>query len=563
MDDYAAAAASSSGSGGAGGGGEGRRRSYWRWSKADLFPEPSFRSWGAYGAAVSATAPRLRERLLHRSTSAEELVVLRRESEHPLRRCLSWLDLALLGFGSVVGSGIFVLTGLEAREAAGPAIPLSYAAAGLSALLSSFCYAEFAAEVPSAGGSFSYLRIELGESVAFLAAANILLEALVGAAGLARSWTSYFAALIGRDPDSLRIHAPALAAGFDRLDPIAVVVLAATSSLAAAGARLTSSLNAAASVLGLAVIGFVLAAGFARADPANLSPFLPFGAQGVFRAAAVVFWSYTGFDMVATMAEETRDPARDIPLGLVASMSAITAVYCAMSLALVMLQRYDRLDPDAAYAVAFASVGMGWARTRTPVHATILVTACSAGVAFFSSLDVLASVSSISTLFIFMLLALALLVRRYYVRDATPAPALRKLSLLLALIVGSSVALSAYWNSSHSDRWAGYAVLVPLWLASTLALAVLVPQQRAPKVWGVPLVPWLPSLSIAMNLFLMGSLGYAAYIRFAICTAVMVVYYGLFALHATYDMAHQVDKFAESKDDEGVGDGDPDVLPRN
>nr|CAD1843247.1 unnamed protein product [Ananas comosus var. bracteatus] len=312
--------------------------------------------------------------------------------------------------------------------------------------------------------------------------------------------------------------------------------------------------------------------------------------------------------MVATMAEETRDPARDIPLGLVASMSAITAVYCAMSLALVMLQRYDRLDPDAAYAVAFASVGMGWARyvvaagalkgmttgllvgalgqaryttqiarahmippflalvhprTRTPVHATILVTACSACVAFFSSLDVLASVSSISTLFIFMLLALALLVRRYYVRDATPAPALRKLSLLLALIVGSSVALSAYWNSSYSDRWAGYAVLVPLWLASTLALAVLVPQQRAPKVWGVPLVPWLPSLSIAMNLFLMGSLGYAAYIRFAICTAVMVVYYGLFALHATYDMAHQEDKFAESKDDEGVGDGDPDVLPRN
>ncbi|CAN6194930.1 unnamed protein product [Urochloa humidicola] len=341
--------------------GAGRR--YWRWSKADFFPEPSFRSWRAYGAALLSTAPRLRDRVTSRSSEAVEAGTLLAQSENPLRRCLSWVDLALLGFGSVVGSGVFVLTGQEARFDAGPAIPLAYAAAGFSALLSSFCYAELATEIPSAGGSFSYLRVELGDLAAFLAAGNILLEAVVGAAGLGRSWTSYLAALIGRDSDALRIHVPALPDGFNLLDPIAVVVLCATSTLAVSGARLTSTINSIASIAGIAIIAFVLGGGFAHFDSANLSPdFFPFGAAGVFRAAAVVYWSYTGFDMVATLAEETKNPGRDVPLGLITSMTAITVVYCAMSLVLVGMQRYSEIDANAAYSVAFAAAGMKWAR---------------------------------------------------------------------------------------------------------------------------------------------------------------------------------------------------------
>lgn len=560
-------------------------RSYWRWSKEDFFPEPSFRSWAAYREALSHTGLRLRNRLLYRSTDAAELLALPRRSEHGLRRCLTWWDLAWLGFGAVVGTGIFVLTGQEARFSAGPAIPLAYAIAGVSALLSSLVYAEFASDVPSAGGSFSYLRIELGEFVAYLAAANILLEALVGAAGLARSWTSYFATLLGRDPDALRIHAPALAAGFDLLDPIAVVVLIACSTVAMFGTRGTSTLNWLTSLLSVAVIGFIIAAGFTHANPSNLAPFFPMGAKGVFQAAAVVYWAYTGFDMVATMAEETRNPARDIPLGLIGSMSAITIVYCVMALVLVMMQRYDQLDPNAAYAVAFAAAGMRWAkylvalgalkgmttgllvgalgqgryttqiarahmippyfalvhpRTGTPVYATLLVTLSSAVIAFFSSLDVLASVSSISTLFIFALVALALLVRRYYDRESPQQPRahLAKLTFFLAAIVGSSVAVSACWNT-NPNGWIGFAVTVPLWFLSTLGLALLLPQQRTPKLWAVPLVPWLPSLSIATNVFLMGSLGYEAYVRFGICTAAMLAFYVLVGVHATYDVAQE------------------------
>lgn len=503
-----------------------------------------------------------------------------------MKRCLTWWDLIWIGFAAVVGTGIFVLTGQEARYVAGPAIVLSYAISGFSALLSVFCYAEFAVEIPAAGGSFSYLRVELGDFVAFIAAGNILLESLVGAAGLARSWTSYFATLLNRDPDSLRIRVSKLAEGFNLLDPIAVVVLVTCSSVAMVGTRLTSSLNWITSVLSSLVILFVIVAGFAHADASNLVPFFPYGARGVFEAAAVVYWAYTGFDMIATMAEETKNPQRDIPVGLIGSMSAITVVYCLMALALCMMQKYTDLDPNAAYSVAFASVGMKWAKTLvalgalkgmttallvgalgqgryttqiarahmippyfalvhpstgTPINATLLVTFCSACIALFSSLDVLASVSSISTLFIFMLMATALLVRRYYVKGITPKSDHLKFLVFLAMIIGSSIGMSVVW-SSKTGGWIGYAITVPLWFSGTLAIAVFLPQQRTPKVWGVPLVPWLPSLSITMNLFLMGSLGYQAYIRFGICTAVMLFYYVFFGLHATFDMAHQQDK---------------------
>lgn len=557
-------------------------RSYWRWSKRDFFPEPSFADFSAYRSAASSTLQRLRHQVFRRSTDADETHLLCRESENAMRRCLTWWDLTWLGFGSIVGTGIFVLTGEEARVNAGPAIVLSYLAAGISALLSVFCYTEFAVEIPSAGGSFSYLRVELGDFVAFIAAANILLEALVGAAGVARSWTSYFATLINLDPDALRIHTN-LAEGYNLLDPIAAVVLLACAFIAILGTRRTSILNYITSILGLAVIAFVIAAGSAHAKPSNLTPFMPFGAKGVFSAAAVVYWAYTGFDMVATLAEETKNPAKDIPLGLIGSMSGIIVLYAVMALILVMMQKYSELDVNAAYSVAFASVGMKWAKsivalgalkgmttgmlvgslgqgryttqiarahmippyfalvhpkTGTPIYATLLVTVLSAIIAFFSSLDVLASVSSISTLFIFMLMAVALLVRRYYVRDVTGKADQFKLIGFLIAIVGSSIGVSVCWNSSMTG-WIGYAVTVPLWFLSTLGLAVFVRKQKEPKVWGVPMVPWIPSLSIATNLFLMGSLGYQAFVRFGICTLVMLLYYFFVGVHATYDMVQQ------------------------
>ncbi|XP_056167918.1 cationic amino acid transporter 8, vacuolar-like [Syzygium oleosum] len=442
------------------------QRSYWRWSKQDFFPEESFVSFASYRTALSQTFPRLRDRILYRSTQSKELVELKKESENDMKRCLNWWDLMWLCFGSVVGSGIFVITGQEAHDHAGPAIVLSYAVSGLSALLSAFCYTEFAVEIPVAGAS------------------------------------------------------------------------------------------------------------------------------GVFAAAAIVYWSYTGFDMVATMAEETKKPSRDIPIGLAGSMTVITVIYCLMALALTMMQKYTKIDRNASYSVAFSRIGMKWAKyvvsicalkgmttsllvgalgqarymtqiarahmippwfalvhpkTGTPINATLLITVLSAVVAFFSSLDVLSSVLSFSTLFIFMLMAIAFLVRRYYVKGETPKSDLHKFLVYLFVIVASCIGGTAVWGT-NTGGWIGYVVAVIFWFLGTLGMQLL-PQRRAPQLWGIPLVPYLPSLSIGMNVFLIGSLGAEAFWRFFICTAVMILYYFLVGLHATYDVAHHIAQ--ESKVKEG------------
>lgn len=574
-------------------GAEVQQRSYWRWSKQDFLPEESFQSWANYKYAFSQTHFRFTDRLTSRSHDRNEIGELRKQSENDMKRCLTWWDLTWFGFGAVIGAGIFVVTGEEAHKHAGPAIVLSYVASGVSAMLSVFCYTEFAIEIPVAGGSFAYLRIELGDFAAFITAGNIILESIVGSAAVARAWTSYFTTLLNREPNSLRIHT-SLREGYNLLDPIAVGVLAIAATIAIISTRKTSVFNWIASAINTTVILFVIIAGFAHADTSNLKPFLPFGTEGIFKAAAVVYFAYGGFDSIATMAEETKNPPRDIPIGLLGSMSIITIIYCLMALSLCVMQPYTDIDPHAAYSVAFQRVGMKWAKylvalgalkgmttvllvgalgqarytthiarahmippwfalvhpkTGTPINATLLIVIASAVIAFFSGLEILTNLVSLSTLFVFTMMAVALLVRRYYVQEITPRRNLLRLVIFLLIIIASSAGISAYWGLKPNG-WVGYVITVPLWFLGTLGISVLLPQQRTPKTWGVPLVPWLPSLSIATNIFLMGSLGYEAFIRFGICTIVMLVYYFFFGLHATYDIAHQQHKPEPLKDND-------------
>ncbi|KAF7151101.1 hypothetical protein RHSIM_Rhsim02G0170900 [Rhododendron simsii] len=313
---------------------------------------------------------------------------------------------------------------------------------------------------------------------------------------------------------------------------------------------------------------------------------MPFGVKGLFQAAAIVGFAYEGFDAITTLAEETKKPSRDIPIGLLGSMSVITVIYCLIALSLSMMQKYTDIDPNAAYSVAFESVGMNWAKylvafgalkgmttvvlvavlaqarytmhiarahmippwfvlvhpkTRTPIYATLMMTTGSAVIAFFSSLDVLAGLLAVSNCFLSTLLPVALLVRRYYVTGITPRANVLKFVALLLLVLLSSAATSAYWALT-STCWIGYTITLPLWFLGTLGMSVLLPLQRTPRVWGVPLVPWFPSLAIVTNLFLMGSLDASAFIRFGICTVMIMVYYFFFGLHATYDMAHEPNK---------------------
>ncbi|KAI4297496.1 hypothetical protein L6164_037385 [Bauhinia variegata] len=548
--------------------------------KNDFLPEESFKSWSNYGKALKETPFRLKDRILTRSKDHMELVEMKARSQHEMKKTLDWWDLMWFGIGAVIGAGIFVLTGLEARDEAGPAVVLSYVVSGVSAMLSVFCYTEFAVEIPVAGGSFAYLRVELGDFVAFIAAGNILLEYVIGGAAVARAWTSYFATLCNKQPDDFRIIAHHLNPDYGHLDPIAVVVLIIIGILAVFSTKASSRFNYIASVIHVIVIAFIIVAGLVHADTKNYKDFAPFGPRGIFQASAVLFFAYVGFDAVSTMAEETKNPARDIPLGLVGSMVITILAYCLLAVTLCLMQNYKAIDEQAPFSVAFSAVGMDWAKyvvaagalkgmttvllvsavgqarylthiarthmmppwfayvaekTGTPVNATITMIVATAVIAFFTKLEILSNLLSISTLFIFMLVALALIVRRYYSSEETTKNDQIKLIVCLALILGSSCGMSAYW--AVSDGWIGYVIAVPIWFLGTLSLWLFVPMARQPRLWGVPFMPWLPSISIGINIFLLGSIDRASFERFAVWSGFLLVYYLLFGLHASYDTA--------------------------
>uniref|UniRef100_A0A166IK26 Cationic amino acid transporter C-terminal domain-containing protein n=1 Tax=Daucus carota subsp. sativus TaxID=79200 RepID=A0A166IK26_DAUCS len=431
-------------------------------------------------------------------------------------------------------------------------------------------------------GSFAYLRVELGEFVAFIAAGNIILEYIIGGAAVARSWTSYLATLCNQDPDDFRIHASALTDDYNELDPIAIGIIAVICLFAVFSTKGSSRLNYIASVVHIVVILFIIIAGLINADTDNYRDFAPYKVRGIFKASAVLFFAYVGFDAVATMAEETKNPARDIPIGLVGSMVITTTLYCLLAITLCLMQPYKDIDKDAPFSVAFKAVGMNWAKyvvaagalkgmtsvllvgavgqarylthiarthmmppwfanvspkTGTPINATVVMLAATAIVAFFTKLDVLANLLSISTLFIFMLVSVALLVRRYYVSGVTTTADRNKFIACIALILGSSIATSAYWGVT--EDWIGYCITVPIWILATIGIKVFVPHARDPKLWGVPLVPWLPSASIAINIFLLGSIDSASFVRFGVWTVLLLIYYIFFGLHASYDIAKE------------------------
>uniref|UniRef100_A0A0C9RSA1 TSA: Wollemia nobilis Ref_Wollemi_Transcript_15390_2051 transcribed RNA sequence n=1 Tax=Wollemia nobilis TaxID=56998 RepID=A0A0C9RSA1_9CONI len=575
-------------------------------SKDQFLPEESFRSWGNYVHALKDTKKRLEDRVFTRSVADTELNEVKARSGHDMKKNLGWWDLIWFGVGAIIGAGIFVLTGLEARDDAGPAVLLSYVVSGISALLSVLCYTEFAVEIPSAGGSFAYLRVELGDFVAFITAGNILLEYVISGAAVARAWTSYFATLLNHKPADFRIHTH-LAQGYNQLDPIAVAILFITGLLAIKSTKVTSRINSIASVIHIVIILFVIIAGLTKAEVSNYSDFMPFGARGVFKAASVLFFAYVGFDAVSTMAEETRNPGRDIPIGLVGSMLVIITAYCMMALTLCLMQNYKNIDPDAPFSVAFESVGMKWAKyvvafgalkgmttvlmvsvlgqarylthiarthmfppwfalvhekTGTPINATVIMVLATAVIAFFTELDILANLLSISTLFIFSLVAIGLLVRRYYVTGETNSRNQSLLIMFLAIIIGSSVATAIYW--ARSDGWIAYVITVPILILGTLGLNLFVPQARKPKLWGVPFVPWIPALSVAVNIFLLGSIDNASFIRFAVWTGVILLYYIFFGLHASYDTAKasEMEKLGKIDNMEaGENPGKPTLAP--
>ncbi len=334
-----------------------------------------------------------------------ELCLEEMKGENRLRRVLGPIRLASLGIGAIIGTGIFVLTGIAAHDKAGPALTLSFCSAGLACVFAAFCYAEFASMVPIAGSAYTYAYVTLGELFAWIIGWDLILEYAVGSATVAHGWSHYFQDFIG----IFGLHLPKTLtiAPFDYdtgaghffatgsvVDLPAIVITAIVTWILVTGIRESATFNAAMVAIKVTIVLFVIAVGSFFVKAANWHPFAPFGfggvsffghtvfgqtgpdgtALGMLAGAATIFFAYIGFDSVSTHAEEARRPNRDVPIGIISSLLVSTVLYIAVSAILTGMIPRERIDINAPVSNAFAQVGLPWAQFIISIGAVAGIT---------------------------------------------------------------------------------------------------------------------------------------------------------------------------------------------
>jgi basic amino acid/polyamine antiporter, APA family len=305
---------------------------------------------------------------LLKTKSLEQLVSDVEHGGKSLKRTLTAFDLTLLGIGAIIGTGIFVLTGTAAANQAGPAIGLSYLAAGLACAFAALCYAEFASMIPIAGSAYTYAYATLGEVIAWMIGWDLILEYAVGSMTVAVGWSGYFQRILA----GFGLHLPLwMTASPWATDgavinlPAALIVLAIT-ALLVVGVRESARFNAVMVAIKLAAVLFFIAAGATFVKPENWSPFMPYGFSGVMAAAAVVFFAYIGFDAVSTTAEEAKNPQRDLPIGIIASLVICTILYLVVAAVLTGILPVVEYKDNAQFlnapvGYALAVINQDWA----------------------------------------------------------------------------------------------------------------------------------------------------------------------------------------------------------
>ena len=291
-------------------------------------------------------------------------------SETGLKRCLSAFDLTFLGIGAIIGTGIFVLTGIAAATQSGPAVVLSFIVAGIACAFAALAYSELAAAVGGCGSAYGYSYAAFGELVAWIIGWDLLLEYGVSTAAVANGWAGYFnnaLTAIGFGLPEALTKAPSLG-GIVNL-PAAGIVLVLM-ALLVVGIRQSTKTNTAMVFVKLLTITVFIAVALFHVNPANWSPFMPFGwssttpdgkPAGVFAGAAMVFFAYVGFDAVSTATEEAKNPQRDVPIGIIGSLVFCTLIYIVVSGLLTGIVPYTELNVPSPVAHSLHLLGIEWA----------------------------------------------------------------------------------------------------------------------------------------------------------------------------------------------------------
>ncbi|MEU7852759.1 amino acid permease [Nonomuraea sp. NPDC049141] len=460
---------------------------------------------------------------IFRTKSVEQSVRDTEAPEHRLRKRLTAIDLTVFGIGVIVGTGIFVLTGRVAKETAGPAVAFSFIAAGIVCGLAALCYAEFASTIPVAGSAYTFSLATLGEFPAWVIGWDLMLEMALAAAVVAVGWSGYFASLMS----SIGLELPAWMAGDEPVVnlPAMIVVLILTGVLAA-GIKLSARVNLVIVTIKVAVILLVIVAGLFFVKVANYSPFIPppvstpgveglkapliqvlfgitpvaFGVIGIFSAAAIVFFAFIGFDVVATAAEETIDPQRDLPRGIIGSLVICTVLYVAVSVVVVGMQRYDQLSEKAPLADAFTAVGQSWAAALISIGA----------IAGLTTVVMILMLGQSRVLF--AMCRDGLLPRglaKVHPRFGTPA----RLTIIIGLV---SAALSGFISLGALAELVNIGTLFAFVVVSAGVIILRRTRPDLHRAFRTPFVPVLPILSVLACVYLMLNLPVETWLRFVI-----------------------------------------------
>nr|GEU34055.1 cationic amino acid transporter 2, vacuolar-like [Tanacetum cinerariifolium] len=417
---------------------------------------------------------------------------------HQLAKELSVLHLIAIGVGSTIGAGVYILVGTVAREHSGPALAFSFLIAGIAAALSAFCYAELASRCPSAGSAYHYSYICVGEGLAWIIGWALILEYTIGGSTVARGISPNLALLFG-GPDSLpfflaRHTIPGLGTV---VDPCAALLVFTVTGLLCVGIKESTFVQSIVTTANICAMIFVIIAGGYLGFKSGWvgyklsSGYFPFGVDGMLAGASTVFFSYIGFDSVASTAEEVKNPQRDLPLGIGAALSICCMLYMLVSAVIVGLVPYYAMDPDTPISSAFASHGIQWAayiitigavtalcstlmgsllpqprilmamardgllpsffsdvnkRTQVPIKSTILTGTVAATLAFAMDVEQLAGMVSVGTLLAFTMVAISVLILRYVPPDEVPLP-----SSLQAAIDSVSLRYSNIISTEDTD----------------------------------------------------------------------------------------------------------------
>jgi APA family basic amino acid/polyamine antiporter len=453
-----------------------------------------------------------------------------------LRKRLGPMDLTGLGVGVVIGTGIFTLTGVEAKNHAGPAVVISFLIAGVVSLLAALCYAELASGVPTAGSAYSYAYVSIGEIAAWIIGWDLVLEFALGAAVVARGWSGYLQNLFSL-PTSIFGESSTINLG-------AMAITVVLGVIAALGIKESARVTNALVLVKVSVCLFIIVAGAFFVKLSNWSPFIPesagpvsatrgvertlaqavfglppeaFGVGGIFTAAAVVFFAYSGFEAVANMGEETRKPSRDLPLGLFGTLAIATALYIGVAAVVTGMVSYGQLDEGSPLASAFDSVGASWAGTLISIAAVcgltsvILVCIITMGrIGFAMARDGL----------------LPKPVAAIHPRFGTPVR-------ITAVVTVAVTALSGFVPLGTLANLVSIGTLFAFLIVSAAIPILRRTDAGMERPFRVPWSPFIPILSVLACLYLMMNLTIATWLRFAVWLALgLVIYLGYGHRHA-------------------------------